>query len=59
MRSRLLSDWCLEVDQRQQVMVGTTTLAEPLVRALHGAILERGAWPLELSPRNRYVSRVQ
>jgi aminopeptidase len=28
------------------VLVSTTTLAEPAVRALHRALLERGAWPL-------------
>ena len=42
----LLCDWCLQVRERQQVLVATTTLAEPLVRALHAAVLERGAWPL-------------
>jgi aminopeptidase len=42
----LLCDWCLQVRERDQVLVVSTTLAEPLVRALHGALLERGAWPL-------------
>ncbi|HEY1590985.1 MAG TPA: aminopeptidase [Solirubrobacteraceae bacterium] len=42
----LLCDWCLEVRERQQVLVVSTTLAEPLVRAMHRALLERGAWPL-------------
>ena len=42
----LLCDWCLEVSERQQVLVVSPTLAEPLVRSLHGALLERGAWPL-------------
>jgi aminopeptidase len=42
----LLCDYCLEVSERQQVIVVTTTLAESLVRSLHGALLERGAWPL-------------
>src|SRR5579859_3873783 len=40
----LLCDWCLEPQPGQQVLVATTTLAEPLVRALHRALLERGAW---------------
>lgn len=40
----LLCDWCLEPQAGQQVLVATTTLAEPLVRALHRALLERGAW---------------
>jgi aminopeptidase len=42
----LLCEWCLEVEAGQQVLVSTSTLAEPLVRALHRALLERGAWPL-------------
>jgi aminopeptidase len=47
----LLCDWCLEVDEGQQVMVASTTLAEPLASALHRGLLERGAWPvLRLSP---------
>jgi len=42
----LLCDWCLEVEAGQQVLVRSTTLAAPLLRALHAAILEREAWPL-------------
>jgi aminopeptidase len=42
----LLCDWCLEVAPGQQVLVQTTTNAEPLVVALHGAILDRDAWPI-------------
>ena len=42
----LLCDWCLEVAPGQQVMVVTTTNAEPLVTALHAAILDRDAWPI-------------
>jgi aminopeptidase len=42
----LLCDWCLEVQPGQQVLLVTTTLAEQLVRELHRAVLERGAWPL-------------
>ena len=41
----LLCDWCLEVAPGQQVMLNSTTLAEPLLAALHRAILERDAWP--------------
>ena len=49
--ARLLCDWCLEVRPGQQVMVVSSTLAEPLVLALHRAILDREAWPLlRLSP---------
>jgi aminopeptidase len=43
--AELLCDWCLEVSPGQQVLVGSTTLAAPLLRALHRAILERDAWP--------------
>ncbi len=42
----LICDWCLEVSAGQQVIVASTTLAESPVRALHRAILQRGAWPL-------------
>jgi aminopeptidase len=44
--ARLLCDWCLELERDQQVLLVTTTLAEPLVMALHRAGLERQAWPL-------------
>jgi aminopeptidase len=43
--AELLCDWCLEVSPGQQVLVGSTTLAEPILRAVHAAILQRGAWP--------------
>jgi aminopeptidase len=47
----LLCDWCLEVAPGQQVLISTTTLAAPLVRALHREILKRGGWPgIRLSP---------
>jgi aminopeptidase len=47
----LLCDWCLEVQGAHQILISTTTLAEPLVRAIHRAALTRGAWPLvRLSP---------
>jgi aminopeptidase len=42
----LLCDWCLEVERGQQVLVRSTTLAAPLLRALQRALLEREAWPL-------------
>jgi aminopeptidase len=41
----LLCEWCLEVKEGQQVLVSTTSLAEPLVVSLHRGLLERGAWP--------------
>jgi aminopeptidase len=42
----LVCDWCLEAAPAQQVLVSGTTLAEPLARSLHSALLQRGAWPL-------------
>jgi aminopeptidase len=52
----LLCEWCLEVEEGQQVLVSSTTLAEPLVRALHRALLERGAWPLiRLTPPEQHA----
>ncbi len=42
----LLCDWCLELEESDQVLISTSTLAVPLVVALHRAVLARGAWPL-------------
>ncbi len=42
----LICDWCVEARPGDQVVIGSTTLALPLVRALHRAVLEREAWPL-------------
>jgi aminopeptidase len=42
----LLTDYCLDVQPGWQVLVRSTTLAAPLLRALHAAILDRDAWPL-------------
>jgi aminopeptidase len=42
----LLCDWCLDVQPGDQVLVRSTTLAAPLLRALHASVLERDAWPL-------------
>jgi aminopeptidase len=42
----LLCDYCLDVDERDQVLVRSTTLAAPLLLELQGEILRRGAWPL-------------
>ena len=44
--ARLLCDYCLEVEARDQVLVRSTTLAAPLLLALQAQILDRGAWPL-------------
>jgi aminopeptidase len=49
--ARLLCDWCLDVQPRQQVMVVSTTLASEPVAALHREILRRDAFPvLRISP---------
>jgi aminopeptidase len=44
--ARLLTDYCLEVQPGQQVLVESSTLAAPLLLALQREILERDAWPL-------------
>jgi aminopeptidase len=41
----LLCDWCLEVAPGEVIGVRSTRLAEPLLDALHVAILQRDAWP--------------
>ena len=40
----LLCDWCLDIRERDYVLVFTTTLAGPLIRAIHRALITRGAW---------------
>jgi aminopeptidase len=42
--AELLCDWCLEVRERQYILLTTTPLAAPLVRAFQRAALARGAW---------------
>ncbi|MDW5594538.1 aminopeptidase [Conexibacter stalactiti] len=44
--AELLAGYCLEIQAGQQVLVRSTTLAAPLLRALQRAILAREAWPL-------------
>ncbi len=44
--ARLLTDYCLEAQPGQQVLVSSTTLAAPLLLALQREMLEREAWPL-------------
>jgi aminopeptidase len=47
----LVCDWCLECRPGDQVMVVSTTLAVPAVRAVNRALITRGAWPaLRVSP---------
>jgi aminopeptidase len=40
----LLCDWCLRVAERDYVLVFSTPQAAPLLRALHRAVIARGAW---------------
>jgi len=42
--ANLLCDWCLEAREGDYVLVSTTTLAAPLIRAVHRALIIRGAW---------------
>jgi aminopeptidase len=42
----LLCDWCIQARESDQVLVGMTPQSLPLVRAIHNALLDRGAWPL-------------
>lgn len=42
----LLAGYCLDVQPGQEVIVRSTTLAEPLLLECQRAILERDAWPL-------------
>ncbi|TMK98705.1 MAG: aminopeptidase, partial [Actinobacteria bacterium] len=42
----LLCGYCLDVEEREQVLVRSTALAAPLLLELQGEILRRGAWPL-------------
>jgi aminopeptidase len=44
--AELLAGYCLEVTEQQQVLVRSTTLAEPLLLELQRALLSRGAFPL-------------
>ncbi|MFC4453967.1 aminopeptidase [Deinococcus sonorensis] len=44
--ARLLTDYCLAVQPGERVLVQTTTLALPLVEALHRTLLQRGATPI-------------
>ena len=41
----LLCDWCLDVQPEQQVLMRSTVHGAPLIRAIHRAVLQRGAWP--------------
>jgi aminopeptidase len=44
--ARLLAGYCLEVEEDQQVVIRSTSLAAPLLLELQREILDRGAWPL-------------
>jgi aminopeptidase len=43
--AELLCGYCLEVEEGQQVLVRSTSLAAPLLLELQRELLERGAWP--------------
>jgi aminopeptidase len=42
--ARLLCEWCLDIGERDYVLVFSTPLAAPLIRAFHRALIGRGAW---------------
>jgi aminopeptidase len=42
----LLCDWCVAPTEGEQVLISSASPGAPLVEALYGAVLERGAWPL-------------
>ncbi len=44
--AQLLTDYCLEVSPGETILIQTNTLAEPLVRTLHNAILFCDAFPV-------------
>jgi len=50
--AELICDWCLDIRERDYVLVFTTMLAPSLVRAVHRELITRGAWPpgLRISP---------
>jgi aminopeptidase len=43
--ANLICDWCLDVHERDYVMLVATPLAAPAVRAVHRELITRGAWP--------------
>ncbi|MBV9606541.1 MAG: aminopeptidase [Solirubrobacterales bacterium] len=46
--AKLICEWCLDVHERDYVLVFTTPSAAPLVRGVHRELIRRGAWPLGL-----------
>jgi aminopeptidase len=44
--AELLTGYCLDVQEGEEVLVRSTTEAQPLLLELQRAILQRGAWPL-------------
>ena len=44
--AKLLCGWCLDVQERQVVLIRSTTLAAEPLLALQAEVLERGAWPV-------------
>jgi aminopeptidase len=43
--ARLLCEWCLDISERDYVLLSATPHAAPLVRAVHRELITRGAWP--------------
>jgi aminopeptidase len=43
--ANLICEWCLDVHERDYVLVFSTPLAAPLVRTVHRELIVRGAWP--------------
>jgi aminopeptidase len=43
--ANLICEWCLDVGERDYVLVTSTPRAAPLIRAFHRAAIARGAWP--------------
>jgi aminopeptidase len=43
--ANLLCEWCLDVGERDYLLISSTPLAAPLLRAVNRAVIARGAWP--------------
>lgn len=42
--AKLICEWCLDVGERQYVLIASTPLAAPLIRSIHRELITRGAW---------------
>jgi aminopeptidase len=43
--ARLVCEWCLDLREREYLLLASTPLAAPLVRSIHREAIVRGAWP--------------